>query len=84
MSARLHPLDAGSAARQDGRAHQVEWPHEYRWILLTQNINAFLRTNYSIEDVRAMDAVQLNLLETYLAVSANPELADELWTPPER
>ena len=49
--------------------------------MLTQNVNAFLGTHYSIEDVQAMDAVQLSLIETYLAVQANPALADDVWTP---
>ena len=81
MTAHLHPLDAGSDAQRDGRAHRTPLPDAYRWIVLTQNVNAFLGTHYNIEEVRAMDAVQLSLIETYLAVSANPDLADELWTP---
>ena len=74
-------MDAGSPAQTDGRAHRAPMPPEYHWIVLTHGINALLQTAYSIEQVRAMDAVQLNLLETFLLVRANPSLADEVWEP---
>jgi hypothetical protein len=51
---------------KDGRSSAPPLPDDYYWILFTRNVNQFLGSNYTIEQVQQMRSDQKLLLELWM------------------